>query len=211
MFNQVWDAKAIGESFPNAVDLNQIIKSVENEHASSNLVICRVIVNGLSFDEYDEKKYEAVPVNSLNELQIEMHDIRDLLTDTDQTNAKYALGIVEQALSTADLFRGKDVHRAHGEFKSLITNFDSLLAANNLVLDVGRAQQIEFAPERVEIEMKFQALLHEVLMAYEKHDLILVADLLEYELTERVNALMSLINGRLNKVETPAKGEAEEK
>lgn len=194
-----WKDADIKADFKNCKNLGDLVKEIELRQCTQGHVICKISVNGMSLDEIDEKRFSESTIDEIESLDIQYTAIRSLVTETEVSTMAYAKSLVPIALHVADGFRSNNLNLAHTEFKTLVESLDSLLQANQLILNVRNQEGLEISPAIVEIDQKFVFLLNEILNSYEKRDFILTADVLEYDLTQSLTHLSTILEETIGK------------
>lgn len=185
MTKSVWNSQEISKEFSDCTTLREMIAKIELDFSGRGEVICEIMVNGIPLDEDDEVKYADSPRKDISDLQISSDNPFVLLGDALNSVQEYLPQLEEMTVRTADFFRGVDLIRAQREFTETLDGckwfFDTLVHIRNAASGIGKPlHQAErwFAAEKVIMKV-----VRELSQAYSRADFVLVADLLEYELT----------------------------
>ncbi len=191
MENLSWKADDIKLDFKDCKNLGDLVKEIESRQSSQGHVICQITVNGMSLDEFDEQRFSMSMIEEIKTLDIQYTAVRKLIAETESSTMSYAKSLVSSSLKASELFRSTNLNEAHKLFKTFVESLDSLMQANQLILNVRSQEGLTVSTQHVELDRKFVLLLNDIFNAYEKRDFILTADILEYDLTQ---ALLELSN-----------------
>lgn len=187
MNSQVWQNNSeISQYFSNCHDLQQVISKVEEDSWAEGRVICEIHVNGMKLSEEDEIRFAESPLAEINQLMVTTNTVDSVLQTTIDSVSKWLPVGREGSLKVADLIRlGQEVE-AQQLFLSLI---DSCLSINDSLhlLKALKAKELEARQLMAlweDCEENYKVKINELLDAFERQDMILVADILEYELSE---------------------------
>lgn len=185
MTTSVWNNSEIKKQFAECNTLRDIITQLESDFSGRGEVICEIRINGVLLNEDDEVKYADSPCEEIQDLRISSNRPDDLIMDALNSVSSYIPQLEEQTVATAELFRGSDLLQAQRSFTEALDGckwfFDTLVHVRNAASGIGRPlYQAErwFGAEKV-----IMRVIREVSQAYSAGDFVLIADLLEYELT----------------------------
>ena len=182
-----WDNQQINHQFAQCETLKDIIVQIEDEFSLKGEVICEIHVNGVRLDESDESRY----ANSLKE------SIQDLMIFTSRADT-----LINEALNSANEFipelegacvRAAEALRGLGDSQTSGQRlFGETLEGCQWLIDtlghirgaaIGIGLPVERTERWLEAERLISKVVRDISAAYQSHDHVLVADLLEYELT----------------------------
>lgn len=185
MTTSFWDSQEIRKQFPSCATLNDIITCIEAELSDRGEVVCEIRVNGHLLSEDDEKKFANSPTSEIRDLSVRSNAPANLISDALRSADSMIPDLDSSCLKTAELLRGTDFSAAQKSFTELLEGCQWLVDTLNHVR--GAASGIQkpiLHPEKwYEAEKLIGRTVREVSEAYSMKDNVLVADLLEYELT----------------------------
>ena len=185
------------------VELSRVFSDIENDLRSSNQVVCRYVINGLEISEADEIKFAAVSLADVETLEYLTENTRDLLAEVLRG---WIDALPELSRRTENLSKRMRAQGFSGLLKSihdLVQNceflIDSLLAMKSMMGD----QLLVASPvDWIKAENESKRTVLEALHALENKDFVLLADILEYDLSnvlqmwfEHLQILEKLLNG----------------
>lgn len=185
MTTSVWSEIEISKQFAGCRNLREIIAKIELDFSNRGEVICEIRVNGVLLDESDEEKFAESSREEIHDLAVRANKPADLIFDAIRSAHAFIPDLEQSCLVTAELFRGADLGSAQKRFHETLEGcqwlVDTLMhvrgAASGINEPIGQ-------PERwYEAEKILSTAIRELSEAYSKNDYVLVADLLEYELT----------------------------
>lgn len=189
MTTSVWANTEISTEFPQAKTLSEVISELEATFQLKGEVICEIQVNGIAIDEADEVRLGATPVTEIESLIICSSEPARLIDQALNSCREFIPHVKQSCIRTSEKLRGTDSAGAQSQFIETMEGcywlVDTLRhvrgASKNNVTGPGLDQWTGY-------ETKMTAVVREVVKAYEAKDYVLVADLLEYELSEAVAA-----------------------
>ncbi len=180
-----WEQSEITRDFARCETLHDMIQQVERVSYKNGEVICEIRVNGVLLSETDESKFAAHARTTIETLAISTQRTDQLIREALVSTAEFIPDLEASCVHAADALRGAvhaDGQRAFGETLQgchwLIETLTYIRgAASGIQLPVERSERW------VEAEQAIIRSVREMNAAYSKNDSILVADLLEYEVT----------------------------
>lgn len=186
-------------NFADCPKVSDLIMQLERKYSRQGFVISKLTINGLSFTEDDEEKFGSTSTEQVREVSLDLTPIHFLLHDTEISTIHFANNLVEPTLNVADQLRSEALEDAHNNFKTLVESYESLFTATKLIYEVKSQQKMPAPSNWLDLEKQFAYVIKEVLVAYEKRDYILTADLLEYEITKLFGDLISIIEADIER------------
>ncbi len=195
-----WIKNDMIEAFAGCETLRDIISKVEADATVLGEVVCEIRVNGQVLSEDDELAFAASHIDSVETLEIQTRRPLDLVRDALQSAADLLPQLEQSAIVTAELFRAGDAPRSAKGFEETVGGcqwlVDTLLHVRKATSGMG--QPLTKLDQWLESEKLFGRVVGEVSEAYLRADKILVADLLEYEMTAALAAWKTTIAAELN-------------
>ncbi|MES2855227.1 MAG: hypothetical protein V4692_05165, partial [Bdellovibrionota bacterium] len=161
-----------------------IIKALEEDFSSRGEVICEIRVNGVVLEEVDEDRFKTNPSEAINDLAISTNQPSRLINDAIRSALAFIPEIELAAVSTAEDLRGTNVTGSRQAFVEILDGcqwlIDTIMHVRGAASGIG---QPILNPEKwFEAEKLVGRVIGELTDAFTKSDIVLVADLLEYEL-----------------------------
>jgi hypothetical protein len=183
MTEVIWNAGELASDFPDLKTLGELIDRASAVARQRGQFVCSIKVNGLNLSEDQEAKFGQTPLAEVNDFSIKIQDL-DLLLDESTNQCVTFLNHLIKSLEVAShMFRAEDLAAAHRFYRTCIEGtqlFIEMLthykvaAQNSKKVDLGGWSKLELSLQRA---------LMQILEAYRQKNYILVADLLEYELS----------------------------
>jgi hypothetical protein len=185
MTTSFWDKNEVEKQFAECMTLKEIIRRIETDFSLRGEVICEIRVNGMILDEGDETKFAESPRQEIQDIAIRSNKPADLINDALASAHAFLPELEDSCLKTAEMFRGSNLQESQNSFNTCLEGcqwlVDTLMHVRGAASGVG---QPIHQPERwFEAEKVIARVIREMSEAYSKKDFVLVADLLEYELT----------------------------
>lgn len=180
-----WEQAEITRDFSRCETLHDMILQVEKVSYQKGEVICEIRVNGVLLSENDESKFAAHDRATIKTLAISTQRTDQLIREALVSTADFIPDLESSCVNAAEALRGAvhaDGQRAFGETLQgchwLIETLSYIRgAASGIQLPIERSERW------IEAEQAIIRSVREMNAAYNNNDSILVADLLEYEVT----------------------------
>jgi hypothetical protein len=185
MTTSFWDDLEIKKQFAGCSTLQDIINRLETDFSMRGEVICEIRVNGVLLSETDESRFAAHSSAEIRDISVRSNKPADLIIDAMNSAYAFVPDLEKSCLKTAEMFRGADLGLAQKSFHECLEGcqwmVDTLMHVRGAASGI---QQPITQPERwFEAEKIIGRAIRELSEAYSASDFVLVADLLEYELT----------------------------
>jgi hypothetical protein len=185
MMTSFWDREQIQKQFPECSTFKELITRIETEISTKGEVICEIRVNGKILSEEDETRLAQNSSQEIQEITIKTNRPSDLIKEAIASAIEFLPDVEAASVKAAEGFRGADLNAAQKAFGDAIEGCqwltDTLMHIRGAASGTGEpiAQ-----PERwYEAEKIISKAVREVSDAYATGDMVLVADLMEYEIT----------------------------
>lgn len=205
MISRQWTSSEIKSAFPSANNLGDVLGFVSEEITKNGEVLCEVRVNDVLLSEDEEQKYSCTPISEITSLDIKASTPQSLLEGSLQGCRDYLERLAGAFEKTADLFRGEHLHKAHDFYGQCIDGADWFVQLVTHYKVVYQSLRGPVSIDWLQAEVQLMEVLNEVLGAYEKKDYILLADLLEYEVTTVINTWRALLDSTENEAKSPVR------
>ena len=194
-----WTKSELVQAFAACGTLRDVITQLEAESTAQGEVVCEIRVNGMILNEADEAAFAENELAAIESLEIQTRRPLDLVKDALQSAAELLPQLEQSALVTAELLRAGDVPRSAKGFEETVGGcqwlVETLLHVRQATTGMG--QPLTGLTQWMESEKLIGRVVGEVSQAYERADKILVADLLEYEMTAALESWKKTIASEL--------------
>lgn len=193
---RIFDASQIQAEFSQCQDLSEIIQSLEKKCWQDGRVICEIHVNGLYLSEEDERRFAGTLLSDLNNLEIRTRDPEVLVDEALVSVQSWIPQIKVASLGTAQALQEGDLSGGLKKMKQIFEGCrwlsDALLLLKNLSLRGTESWTQDWA----RCERDFTALTRGLLSALESKDYVLVADQLEYDMSNVLDKWLELLQAK---------------
>ncbi len=178
-----WRQSEFSETFGHCQSIKEVIAQAEKILWSQGHVVCEIFVNGLTHDEKNE-----VLLPDITEFSVNSEHPHVLMRNTLQDVLHLIPMISEKCVEAAEDFRLKEMEQTHQAFSEL-------LEMCRYLTDVAHVLKVQY-PDAIttEVETQYRDAIKSILTGYEKKDRALLADLLEYELTNVLELVFQQIS-----------------
>ncbi len=195
MIKTYWTKPEIHEKFAGCETLGEVIKSIETEFISHGEVVCEIRVNGLVLKEEDEKKFAESKLADINELMVQTNAPKNLIAQALDSALDYLPKAQAACLECSELFRTGKSSEAQQFFQDVVEGcfwiLDTVVHMRGAHENINAQSPV--SKDWLKLEKKFVADLKELLVASEKKDAILTADILEYEMSTDLDAMVPIL------------------
>ncbi len=185
MTESSWTSDKIRTNFPECATLKDIIARLESDFVARGEVICEIRVNGVLLNDGDETRLGEMQSGEILDLEIRSNQPSSLISDAIRSTLVLIPDLEKSCVSTAERFRGTDMGAAQKSFHECLEGCQWLVDTLIHVRGAASGTGVPISqPERwFEAEKLIARVIREISEAYTLKDYVLVADLLEYELT----------------------------
>ena len=194
-----WTRSEIASSFSGCATLRDVISKLEIEMSAQGEVICEIKINDVALSEEDEVKFADCALSDLESLEIQSNRPLDLVNDALRSAVGMMPELERSAITTAELIRAGEAVRAAKGFEETVSGCQWLVETLHHVrgASAGIGKPIAQLDQWVASEKLIGRVVNEVSSAHRRSDSILVADLLEYEMTAALASWKATIEGEL--------------
>lgn len=171
----------ISNLYPGMETLGVLLGQLEKEAQTRGEVICEIQVNGKSILN-DEAAAGLLPLGDVESLSITAQKPIDLLAETISSACEYLDRLVVALEKNAFLFRGNDLKKAHEFHRSCIEGTQWFVQMVSLFKSAYENAYQQSLNGWAENERELAQILKTVLEAFNSKNLVLMADLIEYDL-----------------------------
>jgi hypothetical protein len=185
MTTSFWDNQQLKAQFPECATLKEIIVRLETDFSARGEVICEIRVNGMVLDEADEVRFATSTQDEIKDLSICSNRPIDLIIGALDSAIALLPDLEKASVKCSELLRGADIRAAQHSFKELVEGcqwlVETLMHVRGAASGIG--QPIAHAERWLEAERLITKVVKDLTEAYTASDSVLVADLLEYEIS----------------------------
>jgi hypothetical protein len=179
-----WNSDKLQSDFAHCENLKDLILEVEKHVENQGHVVCDIYVNGTKLDEQDESDLATAGMATIFHLKVTSQDPDVLLKKTLGDTLQLIEVVDELSIKTSEAFRQQHLEQAHKSFSELLELMGFLTEVTFLVESEMSAA----------LRPQYRQLIMDIDSAYQMKDLVLLADLLEYELTNVLSQLKEEIS-----------------
>lgn len=183
MTELTWNSDDIQREFPNIQTLGELIMATSEKAREQGEFVCAVEVNGMFLNEEQETDFDKTPMAEVKKFAIKMQTLKVLLDESLVQCANFLGQLTMSLENAAQMFRAEDLTAAHKFYKTCIDGTQLFI---EMMTHYKIAYQNSLGPcpgSWVFSENRMAGVLRQILEAYRQKNYILVADLLEYELS----------------------------
>lgn len=158
--------------------VGDLIDHLEQQAALASCCLSQIQINELRIDEEDERTLSGVPISQVDTVVARGEPASQLVGEARVEAGRLASNMVLQSLGLSQEIRGSGLGSGHSS--QLVDLLESL---QTLALLLKRAPTL-MEPDLQDFEARSVRLLEEMVTAFQGRDERLVADILEYEVTE---------------------------
>jgi hypothetical protein len=176
--------------------LKDIIRRLEMDFSCKGEVICEIHVNGILLNESDETRFGSSPAHEIHDLSVRTNRPDALIMQALESARVYIPQLEESCFESAGAFRGHDLAMAQRCFSETLEGCTWLVETLTHIRGAasGIGQPIGSIDRWFEAEKAINRVVREVSEGYIASDFVLVADLLEYELTGALQIWAEALN-----------------
>jgi hypothetical protein len=180
-----------------AQKLSQVFQEIENELAAKNQIICRLIVNAHVLNEAEESfesEFGNMPLEMVESFEYWTDHAKQLAPNIIRSWKKLLPELIANCDDLAARIRFDGAHEQMPRVERLVENcqylVESLVLLRQSLGDTALAQYTDWAVAQEQMEH----LLHEALVAIEKKDFQLLADVLEFDFAHNLGQWIKFLD-----------------
>ncbi len=206
MQTKTWDYKELVDTFTPEATLGDVIQRLSAEVSKTGSVVYDVQIDGQACVDHPEVLNGTLTNSSFTQLKMKYSTLAQLFEETVVSVASQIQKILEYSPAVASHLRGPDPSAALQEFGHLIV---SCQQTTEMVAELKAALvRLPSGRSRVSLwnsaEQQVSAVLKALLDTFEVRDLILTADLLEYELVSALESWREALEHEVKRCEPVA-------
>lgn len=179
------DGKPCMLGLPQDATFPEIMAAVGKIESASNIGITRVCLNGDDITGKDWTHLATVASSSINQLDVETGSVPNLAHEMIDSLEDFSGRLVTELARTAESFRMGDQEKALDQYKRTLDGVQLLSHTSDMVVrNLGiNVDEITFGGKPSTHHFKKLApVLDDMFSAHKRDDMVLLADLIEYEL-----------------------------
>lgn len=194
MNKKIFDVSEIKAEFPNALKIGEIFTALEQQTQAKGEIVCRFSVNGMQVSENEESKFSDFDISELQEICIETENPERLLDEVIQNWLQGLPKMIQETDALSQEIRFKGIETRLKDFVDLVDScqflIESLISLRTLCSSSSVVQSKSWA----ENEKLTSLAIQEALNVFEKKDLVLLADVIEYDLGHCLQSWFETLN-----------------
>jgi hypothetical protein len=173
--------------------LKVAIEKIEKQLFSEGKVLCEIRINGMALTPDDEMNFENSRRDEIKTLEVRAQLVTVLVSDSRASVINYLNQLKDVALKAAEALRA-GVSRDGSDMISAVVNGTQWVTEMLNQIRTLEGNFWKFEKQWLAAEDNFLKTTRELLGAYEKGDLILVADNLEYEWSSSIDQWLNVLS-----------------
>jgi hypothetical protein len=169
--------------------INELIENLMNTHTKNTDVLTRVMIDGKYLSEAEEKIYFSHTLAQHQTIDLEVKTNLDLAFEALDSCNGYIDTMVDKINALSELYAANNTVEGNRKFAEVIDIIDLFV---QLVSNITRTFRRSIGPKYVtsqtiqNLEIHLLSVMKAMLPAKEKNDIIMLCDLLEYELIDNL-------------------------
>ncbi len=180
--------KVVSNEFNSNSSLDNIIDSVLSNN-NGDEVLTEIIVDGVSLSLANEETVCTKAISNFDVIELNTKPSLDLAFEALDSCSSYVDIVIEKIQSISNSFSENKTNEANTEFAEVIEILDLFIQLMTKINKTIHSQgNIKFQKSEVlkNLEMHLLSVLKALIPAKEKNDIIMLCDLLEYELVDNL-------------------------
>ncbi|MCB0384471.1 MAG: hypothetical protein KDD43_03690 [Bdellovibrionales bacterium] len=196
MQTTTWSADDIKNQFDHCESLADVIRAIEDRLWQVGEVVCEIRVNGMFLDESDEERFAREKLEGVEKLEVKTQKPRELLGQTVATARSYIPKIKEGSIAAASHLQAGEKQQGHLLLSQILDSsrwlIDALFLIKKSCLDWAEVGVEE--EEWRQAELNFAEVVRTLYSAFENKDTVLMADYLEYEMSNALDKWLEVLS-----------------
>lgn len=190
-----WDRKAIAEDFSDCTVFEEIIAELESSLISKGEVICEIRVNETYLDIEEEKRLAGSAVTDIEDLEVRSEKTAVLISSSVVSLFEWIPQVRDVSIMCSEYYREGETVSANKYFQEILESCEWITEALGLLRPelFKISDDVQFIDKWDVVKTKYMDSVQELLEAYQAKDLVLLADVLEYEITTALDNWLELL------------------
>ncbi len=194
MQTKKWSFSQIKSCYLECLNLKSLIQRINEESWKSGQVICEIRLNGRFLSEEEEIELGEMSVEEIQTLEVTTQSTDELIKNSVQSYLQLIPQIKKAAIDCSEDFREYKMKEGQTLFTDVLDGCrwmtDALFLLKNSMKEWDGF--LELGPEWAHLESQYSNVVNELVQAYESNDTLLLADVLEYELSNSLDGWASV-------------------
>jgi len=170
--------------YSQSTELSKVFRDIEHDLRSTNQVVCRYILNGMELEESEETKFAAVTLDQVESLEYLTENARDLASLVIKGWIDALPELIKSSEGLSLRVRAQGFNGLLKPIHDLVKNCEFLIESIISLKEMLGDQFLGAAPvDWVMVEQSSKKSVLEALEALTKKDFVLLAEVLEYDLS----------------------------
>jgi hypothetical protein len=185
MTTSTWDHSQLRAEFSQCSTFGEVLLQLEKNFSQRGQVVCEVRVNGAPLNDEEELLLSKSPLGEIQDLMVLTNEPANLIGRALDSALQFIPGLSKICLESADEFRGSDLVRTRQAFTEVLDGCSWLIETLKHVRGAcsGIGKPILSVDRWYEAEKTINLVVRNLGVSYSSQDFVVVADLLEYEMT----------------------------
>ncbi len=169
--------------------INEVMDFIQEKFAKENEFFTEVRIDGKTVTEKDEITVLQSPVGQYQQIDFVLKNSQELAFEALSTCSSHLDTLMTRVKETANLYRENKLDQGNQSFieiTEILNLFIELITTIHQTLKVESDQKLPTGRTIQELEIHLLSVVKALLPAKEKNDIIMLCDLLEYELIDNL-------------------------
>lgn len=179
----------INTQLPQECTVYDAMDYILEHHASNEQVIASISVNGKELDAHEENQCLTMNLYSFNSIDFNLKSSIEMAYMSLDSCVGYIDNVIDKIHETLGLYNENKVHEANALFSDVIEVMDLFIQLMSRIHKTIRRYHPQFFQENrtlQQLEIHLLSVMKALVPAKEKNDIIMLSDLLEYELIDNL-------------------------
>jgi hypothetical protein len=196
-----WSQDELKEEFANCKTVSEVIGAIEESFERKGHVLCEITINGMVFHDDDEIKFGQNSMNEIKDLEIKTSQPTMLIGEAKESAIAYLDRVKESAINCSELFREGNEQDGYEVLCDIIDaiqwSMETLKQIRRVAMSIPDAGDDSAVISEWETASKtLFSVSSQLLQCFEANDVVLLADLLEYDLSNIIEKWQGLLSNK---------------
>ncbi|MAE73408.1 MAG: hypothetical protein CL675_04885 [Bdellovibrionaceae bacterium] len=177
------DSNTVQANYQQQTTLSELIHVIEEQHQHKGLYLCEIEVDGVRLDDEAEKQYAGAGIADVRQFRFVFRSLEEMTKDTLKLLVDGLVECQRNCEALAEGFRGMEPGSDDldlGQLFEVVQWLTEGLQRSKEFLSLKPELETRWREE----ERRLQDVLTELVVAVEGNDTVLIADIVEYDLSE---------------------------
>jgi uncharacterized pyridoxamine 5'-phosphate oxidase family protein len=179
----------IQHNLANNKNMYELLPIIKKTYLNENEQIMEIFINETKVLPKNKENLYGLPLDEVQVVSLSTSRDKSLILETIDSLPRYIDNLVEKTMLAVSFYNKEQIDLGHSVFEDIIENLDvyiQLISQIHQTLTIESDIKLDSQSTVKQLEIHLLSVLKALMQAQQKNDLIMLTDLLEYELRDNL-------------------------